>query len=541
MVEAHGPGHVALSDNHAGEVIALPLQHGQRMWVREHRFLCATQNIRYDWDQNHIWYVTGTGDDQEYHYPMGQYGDIFTAADRPGLLLLHSPGNTFIRDLRQGESLLVAAELAALPRRHRPGAPAPGVPAEHGHGLLAPPLELPEHLGQAPRPRPGSRAVGVRAARGHRDHPELLVRHAPPLVEHRAAAGTPEGWTGSRSTAASATRRARRSLSRRHHRRPGQVRWRRASSWCRSTTRGGCTGTSGWNATGCWSPGRCPKGFPTTPAVNHLAVHTEDHPLEYATFQGQIPRGEYGAGSVTIWDHGTYEALKWDDREVKVTVRGQRLDGGYVLFATGGRNWMIHRERLPLPASIRPMLATPGQPPSHHREDWAVEMKWDGVRALAFIEKGRLRLISRTGKDITATYPEVSGLAHAVGHKQVVLDGEVVAFSEGRPDFEALQSRMHVSSPAQAARLAADCAGHVPRLRRTPAGRAPADRPALRRAPRHPHPHHPERRVVALPAQLSRRGSRRRPHRLRGQRARGRGGQAAGLAGTSRVSVPAAG
>jgi uncharacterized protein (AIM24 family) len=107
MVEAHGPGQLAISDNHAGEVIALPLQHGQQMWVREHRFLCATGNIRYDWDQNHVWYVTGTGDDQETHYPMGQYGDIFTAADRPGLLLLHAPGNTFIRDLRQGESLLV--------------------------------------------------------------------------------------------------------------------------------------------------------------------------------------------------------------------------------------------------------------------------------------------------------------------------------------------------------------------------------------------------------------------------------------------------
>jgi uncharacterized protein (AIM24 family) len=107
MAEAHGPGQLAISDNHAGEVIALPLQHGQRMWVREHRFLCATGNIRYDWEQTGIWYVTGDQDEQEYHYPMGQYGDIFTAADRPGLLLLHSPGNTFVRDLRQGESLLV--------------------------------------------------------------------------------------------------------------------------------------------------------------------------------------------------------------------------------------------------------------------------------------------------------------------------------------------------------------------------------------------------------------------------------------------------
>jgi bifunctional non-homologous end joining protein LigD len=83
-----------------------------------------------------------------------------------------------------------------------------------------------------------------------------------------------------------------------------------------------------------------------------------------------------------------------------------------------------------------------------------VEFKWDGVRALAFIEAGRLRLVSRTGKDITATYPEVSTLGHAVAHKQALLDGEIVAFSGGRPDFEALQPRMHVSSSAQALRLA---------------------------------------------------------------------------------------
>jgi bifunctional non-homologous end joining protein LigD len=197
-----------------------------------------------------------------------------------------------------------------------------------------------------------------------------------------------------------------------------------------------------------------PKGVPDDPGVNHLAVHTEDHPLEYAGFHGEIPRGEYGGGAVTIWDHGTYEVLKWDEREVKVSLHGERLSGGYVLFATGGKNWMIHRERLPLPATLTPMLAAPGEPPSVDLGAWAVEFKWDGVRALAFIEAGRLRLASRTGKDITATYPEIAGLGHAIGHKQALLDGEIVAFSGGRPDFEALQPRMHVSSPAQAVRLA---------------------------------------------------------------------------------------
>jgi bifunctional non-homologous end joining protein LigD len=197
-----------------------------------------------------------------------------------------------------------------------------------------------------------------------------------------------------------------------------------------------------------------PKGVPDDPGVNHLAVHTEDHPLEYAGFHGEIPRGEYGAGAVSIWDHGTYDVLKWDEREVKVNLHGERLAGGYALFATGGKNWMIHRERLPLPATLTPMLAVPGEPPSRDLAAWSVEFKWDGVRALAFIEAGRLRLASRTGKDITATYPEVAGLGHAIARKQALLDGEIVAFSGGRPDFEALQPRMHVSSPAQAVRLA---------------------------------------------------------------------------------------
>jgi bifunctional non-homologous end joining protein LigD len=114
---------------------------------------------------------------------------------------------------------------------------------------------------------------------------------------------------------------------------------------------------------------------------------------------------------------------------------------------------MIHRERLPLPGALAPMLASPGAPP-RDLAPWSVEMKWDGVRALAFIEAGRLRLVSRTGKDITATYPEVAGMGRAIEHKQALFDGEIVAFAGGRPSFEALQPRMHVSSPAQAVRLA---------------------------------------------------------------------------------------
>jgi uncharacterized protein (AIM24 family) len=107
LLEARGPGRIALSDNHAGEVIALPLMPGQTMWVREHRLLTATGDVAYDWESTGIWYRTGSGDDQETHYPLGQYGDLFSARSGPGLVLLHAPGNTFLRDLQPGESLLV--------------------------------------------------------------------------------------------------------------------------------------------------------------------------------------------------------------------------------------------------------------------------------------------------------------------------------------------------------------------------------------------------------------------------------------------------
>jgi bifunctional non-homologous end joining protein LigD len=114
---------------------------------------------------------------------------------------------------------------------------------------------------------------------------------------------------------------------------------------------------------------------------------------------------------------------------------------------------MSHPGWSPLPASVTPMLALAGSPPAGRLAEWAVEMKWDGVRALAFISDGRLRLVSRTGKDITATYPDLAGLGAAVAASQALLDGEIVAFTDGRPDFEALQPRMHVSSADAAFRL----------------------------------------------------------------------------------------
>jgi bifunctional non-homologous end joining protein LigD len=208
-----------------------------------------------------------------------------------------------------------------------------------------------------------------------------------------------------------------------------------------------------------------PKGLPQAPGENHLAVAVEDHPLEYLDFEAEIPKGQYGAGTIAIWDRGTYECLKWEPRKVEVALHGERVDARYALFPIDGgaqpKNWLIHRmdppadgEREPMPARIAPMLARAGSLP---QEDggWAYEVKWDGVRAIAYSQPGELRLESRNLKDISDSYPELFGLNAALGSHTAILDGEIVALdSAGRPSFEALAQRMHTASRAKARKLA---------------------------------------------------------------------------------------
>jgi len=267
-----------------------------------------------------------------------------------------------------------------------------------------------------------------------------------------------------------------------------------------------------------------PKGEPTSSTQNHLAVQTEDHPLAYGDFEGEIPKGEYGGGTVSIWDHGTYDEEKWrDGAEVIVTLHSERRGSRRLALIRTGKaddesSWLIHRtkdqpgdspdegaaapgaadestppavaadesttgrggagrdsgpaaegsSRPPVSPDgpdegrdaailvpLRPMLASPATAGERReltadgaaREPrWAFEMKWDGYRALAVVEPTadggrRLRLLSRTGQDLTAAYPELHVLAEQVrGEPPVVLDGEIVALdAAGRPDFRRLQ------------------------------------------------------------------------------------------------------
>ncbi|MCS5713971.1 ATP-dependent DNA ligase [Herbiconiux sp. CPCC 205716] len=235
-----------------------------------------------------------------------------------------------------------------------------------------------------------------------------------------------------------------------------------------------------------------PKGVPDDPGQNHLAVQTEDHPLEYGTFEGSIPAREYGAGTVTIWDFGKYELEKWrDGKEIIVSLHGQPSGGlgeprKVVLIHTGGErgkdNWLIHRMRAGAesddpadrrrdasaerPAArarqnassperpgreIKPMLATLAAPADVESDEdaYAFEMKWDGIRAIARVDRGAVTLHTRNGNDVTPAYPEITeALAQLYPDRSLVLDGEVVALDKaGRPSFGRLQQRMGLSKP----------------------------------------------------------------------------------------------
>jgi len=207
-----------------------------------------------------------------------------------------------------------------------------------------------------------------------------------------------------------------------------------------------------------------PKGVPPDPKVNHLAVPTEDHPLSYIDFEGDIPAGNYGGGHVSVWDHGTYECEKWGPSEVMVVLHGHRVEGRYVLFRTAARSgsapgaWMIHRmdppqdpDRRPLPEAVHPMLAIPGRLPTADGDAddaWAYEVRWAGQRVLAWSDGGRITLRDVDGVDVTPKWPEVRALGPALGTRQVVLDGIVAVLEpDGRPDAQAVRRRLGLDRP----------------------------------------------------------------------------------------------
>lgn len=193
-----------------------------------------------------------------------------------------------------------------------------------------------------------------------------------------------------------------------------------------------------------------PKNLPTEPRDRRLAVHTEDHPLGYETFEGRIPRGEYGAGTVSVWDHGVYECEKWHDDEVIVWLSGEQVSGRYVLVRTNAEKnqwivqYMLDQSRGEAQSQDRPaapplpMIPTAGTVTTLTDEKWAFEGKWDGYRVTASTDGAQTRLVSRNGKDMTWLSDGFPGLAEAL-EAPAVLDGELVVPDEaGVPDFASL-------------------------------------------------------------------------------------------------------
>jgi bifunctional non-homologous end joining protein LigD len=226
-----------------------------------------------------------------------------------------------------------------------------------------------------------------------------------------------------------------------------------------------------------------PHGPTLDPAIKRLAVHVEDHPLDYGSFEGTIPSGNYGAGSVTLWDRGTYEwlgpktpAQMWESGDLKLRFHGHKIVGEFALVRTNrakGKDWLLIKKKdfavregwdpeadtrsvlqgpaeissiegavkAEMPASLEPMLATPGSAVPSGSE-WLYEVKWDGYRALCFVEGGKVRMLSRRGTKLDKQFAAVAAaLGQSVKADRAIIDGEVVALDDnGNPSFQRLQN-----------------------------------------------------------------------------------------------------
>jgi bifunctional non-homologous end joining protein LigD len=207
-----------------------------------------------------------------------------------------------------------------------------------------------------------------------------------------------------------------------------------------------------------------PRNLPRKKGKPHLAVHVEDHPIEYGSFSGTIPAGNYGAGEVRIFDSGTYEMLEQAPNKVTIRLNGDRLRGIYHLARPKNEDrpndWLafLSRQERPDPEDLpdlTPMAATLVEEPFDD-DKWIFEIKWDGVRAIAVCSEETM-LLSRNRRDITKTYPELDSVHERLVALDAVVDGEIVALSGGRPSFERLQSRMNLQNEHEIRRSMKTC------------------------------------------------------------------------------------
>lgn len=193
-----------------------------------------------------------------------------------------------------------------------------------------------------------------------------------------------------------------------------------------------------------------PRGLPPRPGIKRLAVAVEDHPMKYLSFEGEIPRGEYGGGMMWIYALGKYEITKQKKDGFYFRLHSRELNGEYRIYHTKDKDWLLERLDTPqvdwLTCEIEPMLAQSVKTPPRG-DAYIYEVKWDGIRALITLNEGQLIVRSRNQRDITAQFPELNIPEQAFRAASAVFDGEIVVLeADGRPSFKRVINRMQQRS-----------------------------------------------------------------------------------------------
>jgi bifunctional non-homologous end joining protein LigD len=193
-----------------------------------------------------------------------------------------------------------------------------------------------------------------------------------------------------------------------------------------------------------------PKSLPTRQGIKRLAIRTEDHPLKYLDFEGEIPKGEYGGGTMWIFDKGQYELIKKEEKSYKIKLRNGDVQGEYSLFQTKENQWIVELKsedhQLSLPGF---MLADQVQNvPS--AQDFIFEIKWDGIRIFATKEGNTAKIWSKSGKELTPQFPEIERSLLNIDAETAIFDGEIVCLDkQGIPIFANVIGRMHTKNKSQ--------------------------------------------------------------------------------------------
>jgi len=207
-----------------------------------------------------------------------------------------------------------------------------------------------------------------------------------------------------------------------------------------------------------------PKGLPPRPGIMRLAVATEDHPLEYLTFEGKIPKGQYGGGNMWVYASGKYEITKEKKNGFYFTLHGKELTGEYRVHHTKDKEWLLERvdhPQIDWPREIlTPMMAKSlNKPPKG--DNYIYEVKWDGIRVLIHIDEEKLTIRSRNRRDITLQFPELVIPEKAVRATSAVFDGEIVCLdAQGKPDFKTVINRLMTSNEGAIKRSSARYPAH---------------------------------------------------------------------------------